>query len=1142
MSDDREGRHELSYSDSDSDQDLEMEAVELAPPSATTAQEARQADKELHPALLLLQQQEAEEEQAKELDVLDGEIALDDAQSGETRPDGKKEIPAAEGRVVFKDGKGGYTGAIEIKLDRHENWKGKGIDKGRKRAVHHTPEQRATRMNAHKTHLIALLANSSHRNRFMNGDLLKARLLSLLPRKIVSNFTKITTQLQPNRAKRGRLFERTMTELVDWWVDEWEVDWQAGIRYRPFAEAETMGAILRAEREALEAEQSAEESSGKGKKSVDKKKKKKKKKKDELGRSVGGEIIRSSKSLQKKALLMAGSRDVSAQLFVGMCRALGIGTRLVASLQPVPWRMGQAGENAGGSSRRKSAGSTDPSEVDDDGENDDDEDDMEQIPLSDSSSSVRGIKSSMLAPKEGFVRWADRAPDQRFPGLTNKLGVTGQGNVLGGRIGSTVKPNALRILDKKKRGPSRKLKDRVQDPNAPFTLLSPPIFWAEVYSRPDQEWIPVDPVRGFLRKAKEYEPLPGTGEGSRNKMLYVVGFEEDGSVKDLTAKYSSTLSDKTLKQRVPVVRIGKTTEDWWGDLMERLGRGYKLQRDVVEDAKLEYNIKKKIGGMPATLSAFHNHPDYVLERHLKREEVVFPKIQHSLFRGEPVYKRSNVLQCKTVENWMRFGRAVKENEIPMKWVKTRAVTITRRREAEAFKEESGEEMRQPLYAESQTAIWTADPIVNGKIPRNGFGNIDLFAPTMLPPGAVHLPFKGIAKVAKDLDISFAEACTGFEFKNRKAIPKLEGVVVAVENEEALLDAYWIAAAEAERKEQERQKARALKRWERLISGMRIRQRLQQEYGSKAPEISLDGSPKDAPKKPKIKPYKAKPADPPKPIAIDFADQSPNSIAPAIAPSDTPVRRSPSTEKDDGSVPEFASDSDTDLSDQENTIDGPSVVFENPSSRKLQPKSLNDLLGATRSFNREEEDSDASGGDDEEHPGVKARQIVKPDPSPEPTKEVPRPRRIVLRTSSSSSAVPSPSSTSTTSIRPKPKLRTSSRGKPAGTMSRSAGNVDSTLKRTKLELDSSSEDDDNEYAGGVNAAEIVKVPKVRRGTRLNTSNGSHSASDPALVSVPESAPTSDAAGGRVLRSRGKKTAEMLALEKERERLEREAMEY
>ncbi|EEB97161.1 hypothetical protein MPER_03571, partial [Moniliophthora perniciosa FA553] len=41
------------------------------------------------------------------------------------------------------------------------------------------------------------------------------------------------------------------------------------------------------------------------------------------------EVIRTEKSLMKHALMAEGSRDVSAQLFTALCRALGIPARLV---------------------------------------------------------------------------------------------------------------------------------------------------------------------------------------------------------------------------------------------------------------------------------------------------------------------------------------------------------------------------------------------------------------------------------------------------------------------------------------------------------------------------------------------------------------------------------------------------------------------------------------------------------------------------------------------------------------------------------------------------------------------------------------------------------------------------------------------
>jgi xeroderma pigmentosum group C-complementing protein len=101
---------------------------------------------------------------------------------------------------------------------------------------------------------------------------------------------------------------------------------------------------------------------------------------------------------------------------------------------------------------------------------------------------------------------------------------------------------------------------------------------------------------------------------------------------------------------------------------------------------------------------------------------------------------------------------------------------------------------------------------------------------MLPEGAVHLPYKGIAKVAKGLSISYAEAVTSFEFKRLKATPILTGIVVAKESEDAVLEAYWKSAAAAEEREKARRETQALKRWAKLVNGLRIRTRLRAVYG------------------------------------------------------------------------------------------------------------------------------------------------------------------------------------------------------------------------------------------------------------------------------------------------------------------------
>lgn len=111
---------------------------------------------------------------------------------------------------------------------------------------------------------------------------------------------------------------------------------------------------------------------------------------------------------------------------------------------------------------------------------------------------------------------------------------------------------------------------------------------------------------------------------------------------------------------------------------------------------------------------------YVLEQHLHRDEVIRAgSRQLGLFKGtEPVFARSSVVELKSVENYWREGRQVKDNEIPMKWVKSRVVTINRKR-AEAVATMDGEApSEKALYAREQTRVYVPDPVVNVSVPFN----------------------------------------------------------------------------------------------------------------------------------------------------------------------------------------------------------------------------------------------------------------------------------------------------------------------------------------------------------------------------------------------------------------------------------------
>ncbi|EJD41269.1 Rad4-domain-containing protein [Auricularia subglabra TFB-10046 SS5] len=632
---------------------------------------------------------------AEESDMEWDEVEIEAAPRQASPVSAAAPVPAMSGRTIeidmgpqFTKGKGKATANVKVM----------------------SQAERLARLNSHKIHTVALLVSAALRNRWANNQLLHARLMSLTPSSIQTGFAMIHKKRQPDPTKRGRLFEAAMQRLCTWWYDSFDVYDDVGVRSRTYDQVEA-GALADEE----------------------------------------GEVLRSAKSMMKHALQRSGSRDVSAQLFTALCRALGIPARVVVSLQSVPWQA-SVGKPKTGGKKKKAA----PAELVD--VEDEDDDDMEEVP----------IPSSSKQPAPPPVKLRKRKPA------------------------------------------GRKLRD-VQPPLAGW----PPVFWTEVFSRPDGRWIPVDPVRNLINKKRMFEP---PRNDANNRMTYVVAFEEDGYARDVTARYT----------RKSKLRGGRSQQQWWGSVMAPLTRPYRLHRDDVEDE--EMHALQVVEGMPTSVAGFKDHPIYVLERHLRRDEVVNPRIEIGKFRGEPVFSRANVLTLKTAENWMRQGRAVREGEQALKHVPLRAVTINRRREVEAAAAE-GNETLQGLYSFAQTQMYTPPPVVDGKILKNDFGNIDLYVPSMLPQGAVHIAHKGTAKIARQLGFDYAEAVTGFEFKKRRALPVINGVVIAAENEEALLEAYWASVADSEEKERAKRRERVLKRWSRLVHGLRIRDRLQREYAS-----------------------------------------------------------------------------------------------------------------------------------------------------------------------------------------------------------------------------------------------------------------------------------------------------------------------
>ncbi|GBF60813.1 DNA repair protein [Trichophyton mentagrophytes] len=388
--------------------------------------------------------------------------------------------------------------------------------------------------------------------------------------------------------------------------------------------------------------------------------------------------------------------------------------------------------------------------------------------------------------------------------------------------------------------------------------LKHPIYWSEVVSPITNDIIPVEALvlPFYLARTPErlamFEPPAAKADKAKQVIAYVIAYSPDATAKDVTIRYlkKQTWPGKTKGFRLPVEKIPYNMSgtrvyyeyDWFRTTM----RGYlrpaskRTAADVKEDEALApgqaKNNKPKEGD---TLQSLKASDEFVLERFLKREEALRSGARHvrtfttgknEKKKEEKVYKRSDVVKCLSAESWHKEGRKVKMGQTPLKLVPIRAVTLNRKREVDELHRETGEKPMQGLYARYQTEFIIPPPIKDGVIPKNEYGNIDCFVPSMIPRGAAHVPYPGTVRVCKKLGIDYAEAVTGFEFGSKMAVPIIEGVVVAAENENLLKDAWMADEQEKRRKEKLKHDKLILATWRKFIMGLRINDRLREEYG------------------------------------------------------------------------------------------------------------------------------------------------------------------------------------------------------------------------------------------------------------------------------------------------------------------------
>lgn len=985
----------------------DLEEVELpARPRSGTGNEPERGDVEGENHEIIGDDDEEDEEEDDMMEEVDLEPGAEDNEAyaaayeaADAAADEEGEGTGTDTSVpIFKDGKG-QPGGISISLHGPQKRALELKLAAKRKGPVITHKDRTARLAAHKWMVLSVIAHTKARNELINDEALRDHLYTIVPNNFLEKLRLIHPKKVPVQNERVRMFESLLRDITRWWVSRFrlEPNMTAGAALRqpdpdsfnglfPAPGRRVDGWVVETAKQRedrhrevrkLDAQKSKEvkkKVKGKGKAKVEddaptnagepkkeeedeEKQKKRKAPFSEItlfgpGNSTqphflrlgdAAEPIYSAQELMSHARELVGSRETSAQLFASMCRALGIPSRLVVSVQAPSWSVAAAkiASTVGATAekpkmttlgkkrkamRRIDTRTTDESEYfvarrkAEDVMTSDDESftgggNTTSAAEEDHSPKKKGIISRALAsrqrlkngtaskpasvastasvasvpnsPSRTRASIADAAPSRqsRANGRPQR-GIATKAQESSKEIAEISRDESKVPISRAKRkgkakdaGPgtpeknkdddyrdekwknleapleveyrpklrpmrAKQLKDtEIGSDNVtdvkPVDMTAPPTMWVEVFSKPWQRWITVDVVRNLVEPtgSRRMEPLPSDRS---NRLIYVVAFEEDGYARDVTARYTRTLHSRISRMRPPATkRKGSTTlDEWWPKVVKAIHRPQKLERDAMEDVELGDAASRE--PMPSSVAAFKDHPVYALEKHLKRDEVIFPAKQAGTFQGTPVFLRRNVVLCRSARQWYNEGKVVREGEEALKWVRSRGYTLANKRAEEQARMEGGELPQEGLYADFQTVLYVPPPVAeDGTVPTNVFGNIDLFVPSMLPEGAAHLPYNGVGKVAKSLGIQYAEAIIGFEFRKHRSMPKMSGIVVAAKHHDALLDAYWTSEHVAAEREQNKRVERAIKNWKRLLNSLRITERVRREYGQDTAEKGAD---------------------------------------------------------------------------------------------------------------------------------------------------------------------------------------------------------------------------------------------------------------------------------------------------------------
>lgn len=403
--------------------------------------------------------------------------------------------------------------------------------------------------------------------------------------------------------------------------------------------------------------------------------------------------------------------------------------------------------------------------------------------------------------------------------------------------------------------------------NKDFDLLYP-YFWTELINPIDEDEIFLLETIAFHDEEKRIIRLKRTGKVANNNikefytdtyfpkispfnmmsMHYVISISPKGTIIEVSSRYMTDISYRWFNKLDLRTNTGKMSL-----LIQSIIRILNCNNNYNNYEIKELDMLRCLGLknfiIPNNITSLRRSPNFTPSNLLRYNEVIKPgakPIGFVLVGNDRInfYSKEDLLIGKSEQQWKFLGRSVKNEEIDNCLKETTSIIpkMISRRKTYNHDLAMSIQKKTKLYSFMQTCPYIKDKVINNILPKNKYGNIEIYRNHMVPDGCIWLKLKDIEYILNLYSngklgiflkekIQFTPVVTGFDFRTKvgSAVPIKHGVIV-LKNQFIIIYRIWMYGRNKLKKtELEKKELVSLFKWNYILKSLKIKSRIEDTY-------------------------------------------------------------------------------------------------------------------------------------------------------------------------------------------------------------------------------------------------------------------------------------------------------------------------